>query len=195
MSVRTQAKSGGNIRGIARVSLFRSTSFIHAYCCLSCPSLMPPVVWHSCVCCANMEQNAPGGWGDGVFAAGGCGEKLSWGVQHKAWQWLAEGKECGQQQNHSAPAQQREKEKSSKESPLDNGTQKAFSSSGQFLHHQHFPCPSLAVGFALQSTQCTYRSLPVHPADKLDASPLACWQLPAAWWEAVAGSRLVLCVF
>lgn len=115
-----------------------------------------------------------GGRGGGEdFAAGGSVEKLSRGVQHKAGQWLAEGKECGQQQNHSAPAQQREKAKSSKESPLDNGTQKAFSSSWQFVHHQHFPCPFLAVGFALQSTQCTYQSLPVHSADmqKLDASP------------------------
>lgn len=113
-----------------------------------------------------MEQNAPqwggGGWRGGSFCSRGCGEKLSWGVQHKAGQWLAEAKECGQQQNHSAPAQQREKAKSSKESRLDNGTQKPFSSSGQFLHHQHFPCPFLAVGFALQSTQCTYWSLRVH---------------------------------
>lgn len=114
------------------------------------------------------------GW-DGVFAAGGCGEKLSCGVQHKAWQWLAEGKECGQQQNHSAPAQQREKEKSSKESPLDNGKQKAFSSSGQFLHHQHFPCPSLAVG------HCKVPNAPTGPSLSTQQTS---W-MPAPW---LAGS-------
>lgn len=93
LSIRIQVKSGGNSQGIARASLIRSTSSIHAYCCLSCPSLMPPVVWHSCICCANMEQNVSGR--GGVFAAGGSGEKLSWGVQHKAGSGWRRGRNVG----------------------------------------------------------------------------------------------------
>lgn len=80
-------------------------------------------------------------WRGGGFAARGCGEKLSWGVQHKAGQWLAEGKECGQQQNHSAPGQQHEKAKSSKKSPLDNRDKRPLILQGRFftisIFHAH----------------------------------------------------------
>lgn len=43
------------------------------------------MLWHSCTCCENMEQKLRGGGGK-LFQPGGCGEKLSWGVQHKAGQ-------------------------------------------------------------------------------------------------------------
>lgn len=42
--------------------------FLHPCLLLSLlSSLMLPVVWHSCICCANMEQNALGAEGGEVL--------------------------------------------------------------------------------------------------------------------------------
>lgn len=157
----------------------------------ACP--VPP----SCQPCSGIHAHAVKTWskssGEGgeAFPAEGMWRKAELGRSAQSW---AEGKECGQQQNHSTPAQQREKAKSSKESPLDNGTQKAFSSSGRFLHHQQFPCPSLAVGSALHSSQCTQQALPVHPTCQAGCQPRARWhsgQPSGTQW--LAGMWLWVC--
>lgn len=77
---------------------------------------------------------------------------------------------------------------------MDNGTQKAFSSSGQFLHHQQFPCPSL-----LWALHCTAPSAPSRPSSctqhvKLDASPgLAGSPGQPGGTQWLAGMRLWVC--
>ena len=137
------------------------------------------MVWHSCICCASMEQNALGG---GRFCSRGCGEKLSWGVQHKARQWLAEGKECGQQQNHSAPAQQCEKAKAPRKAPWTMAYKKPLALQGSF-----FTISIFGAHPWLWALHCRVTSAPTSPC-------LSTQQTCGSWMPALGLLAVASCV-